>query len=132
MTKSRMQNAKIAITNYLKELTPELQQLMNGAMEKRALSWLSALPIKATGYVLNKLQFMDAIYMRYGWRVKGIPTSCMCLWRDKLCGLQPHAPCKLVDYTSMRHNSVRDLEAQIMREVCYSVEMFRQTHTFAN
>jgi len=27
--------------------------------------------------------------MRYGWKVKGIPTK-LCLWRDKLCGSQPH------------------------------------------
>jgi len=57
-------------------------------MEKRASSWLSALPIKATGYTLNKQEFTDAICMRYGWKVKGIPTNCAC--RDKFCGSQPH------------------------------------------
>ena len=30
--------------------------------------------------------------------------------------------CKLGGYTSMRHNSVRDSEAQIMREVCRDVQ----------
>jgi len=42
------------------ELTPESQHI-KGAMEKRASSWLSALPIKASGYALNKQEFMDAI-----------------------------------------------------------------------
>jgi len=37
-------------TPELKELTPESQQLMKGAMEKGASFWLSALPIKVTGY----------------------------------------------------------------------------------
>jgi len=35
-------------------MTPESQQLIKGAMEKGASSWLSALPIKAIGYTLNK------------------------------------------------------------------------------
>jgi len=74
----------------LAEMTPESQQLIKGAMEKGASSWLSALPIKATGYALNKQEFTDAICMRYGWKVKGIPTHSLCLWRNKLCGSQPY------------------------------------------
>jgi len=58
-------------------------------MEKGASSWLSTLPIKAIGYALNKEEFMDAICMRYGWKVKGIPTHYPC--GDNLCGLQPYA-----------------------------------------
>jgi len=34
---------------------------MKGAVEKGAASWLSALPIKAIGYALNKQEFIDAI-----------------------------------------------------------------------
>jgi len=69
-------------------MTPESQQLIKGAMEKGASSWLSALPIKAIGYALNKQEFTDAICMRYGWKLKGIPLTV--LVRDKLCGSQPH------------------------------------------
>jgi len=47
-------------------------------MEKGASSWLSALLIKAIGYALNKQEFTDAVCMRYGWKVKGIPTHCAC------------------------------------------------------
>jgi len=46
-------------------MTPE-SQLIKGAMEKGASSWLSALPIKAIGYALNKQEFTNAICMRYG------------------------------------------------------------------
>jgi len=28
----------------------------------------------ATGYALNKPEFMDAVCMRYGWKIKVIPT----------------------------------------------------------
>jgi len=58
----------------LKEVTPESQQLIKGAMEKGASCWLSALLIKATGYALNKQDFTDAVCMRYGWKVTGIQT----------------------------------------------------------
>jgi len=47
-------------------------------MEKGAFSWLLALPIKAVGYALNKQEFTDAVCMRYGWKMKGIPTHCAC------------------------------------------------------
>jgi len=44
----------------LAEITPESQQLIKGAMEKGASSWLLALPIKAIGYALNKQEFTYA------------------------------------------------------------------------
>jgi len=56
------------------------------------------------------------------WMEGERPTHSLCLWWDKFCGSQPHRLCKLGDYTSMRHNSVRDSEAQIMREVCRDVQ----------
>ena len=60
--------------NYLKELTPESQQLIKGAMEKGASSWLSVLPIKVIGRALNKQEFADAVCMRYGWLKAHPPT----------------------------------------------------------
>ena len=88
-------------------------------MEKGASSWLSALPIEAIGYALNKQEFTDAICMRYGWKVKGTPTHCAC---GETNSVDHSLICKLGGYTSMRHNSVRDSEAQKMREVCRDVE----------
>jgi len=88
----------------LAEMTPE-SQLTKGAMEKGTSSWLLALPIKAIGYALNKQEFTDAICMRYGWKVKGIPTHCAC---GKTNSVNHSLICKLGGYTSMRHNSVRD------------------------
>ena len=98
-------------------MTPESQQLIKGATEKGASSWLSALPIK--GYALNKQEFTDAICMRYEWKVKGIPNHCAC---GETNSVDHSLICKLGGCTSMRHNSVRDFEAQIMREVCRDVQ----------
>jgi len=93
-------------------MTPESQQRIKGAMEKGASSWLSTLPIKAIGYVLNKQEFTDAVCMRYGWKVKGISTRCAC---GETNSVNHSLICKLSGCTSMRHNSVRDSQAQIMR-----------------
>jgi len=101
----------------LGELTPESQQFLKGAMEKGASSWLSALPNKAIGYALNKQEFMDAVCMR--WKVKGIPIHCAC---GETSSVDHSLICKLGGYTSMRHNSVRDSKAQLMREVCRDVQ----------
>jgi len=95
-------------------MIPDSQQLIKGAMEKGASTWLSALPIKAIGYALNKQEFTDAVCMRYGWKVKGIPTHCA---YGKTNSVDHSLICKLGGYTSMRHNSVRNSEAQIRREV---------------
>jgi len=48
------------------ELTPEVQQHMKRAMEKGASYWISAMPIKAIEYALNKQEFRNATCMRYG------------------------------------------------------------------
>jgi len=92
---------------------------MKGAMEKGASSWLSALPIKAIRYALNKQEFTDAICMRYGWKMKGIPTHCPC---GETNSVDHSFICKVCGYTSMKQISVRDSEAQIMREVCRDVQ----------
>jgi len=89
----------------LVEMIPESQQLIEGAIEKGASSWLSALSIKMIGYALNKTEFTDAICMRHGWKVKGIPTHCAC---EETNSVDHSLICKLGGYTSMRHNSLRD------------------------
>jgi len=58
--------------------------------------------------------------MRYGWKVKGIPNHCAC---GETNSVDHSLICKLGGYTSMRHNSVRDSEAQKMREVCRDVQI---------
>ena len=72
------------------------------------------------GYALNKQEFTDAICMRYGWKVKGIPTHCAC---GEINSVDHSLICKLGGYTLMRHNSVRDSEAQINPHFHQSVKM---------
>ena len=89
------------------------------AQEKGAGSWLNALPIKALGYTLNKQEFKDSIYLRYGWEIPNTPNFCHCKKENDI----NHAlSCKNGGYIHHRHNRIRDLEAEIMREVCLDVK----------
>ena len=57
--------------------------------------------------------------MRYGWKVKGIPTHCAC---GETNSVDHSLICELGGSASMRNNSVRDSKAQIMREVYKDVQ----------
>ena len=63
--------------NCLKDIWPNLSDQMKRkltlAQEMGALNWLSALPIRAKGFSLNKQEFTDALALRYGWIIKGLP-----------------------------------------------------------
>jgi len=86
-------------------MTPESQQLIKGSMEKGTSSWLSALSIKAIGYASNKQEFTDAICIRYGWKVKGIPTHCAC---GETNSVDHSLICKLGGYTSINEAQLSD------------------------
>merc|ERR1712240_690758 len=90
------------------------------AQEKGASSWLSALPIKALGYVLNKQEFRDSICLRYGWSIPDTPAYCQC---GKKNSLDHTLSCPNGGYTIMQHNGIRDLEGELMKEVCRDVKI---------
>ena len=48
------------------------------AQLKGASAWLTSLPIKDEGFVLNKREFFDAVAMRYRWDMKRLPLNCSC------------------------------------------------------
>ena len=45
---------------------------------KGASSWLTARPCHEHFTILNKSDFRDAIYLRYGWQPPNLPTLCRC------------------------------------------------------
>jgi len=66
-------------TNVLfEELDLQEQQRVKGEVEKWVSSWLWAVAIEAAGYVLDKQEFRDAIWIWYRWRIEGTPTHCAC------------------------------------------------------
>ena len=91
------------------------RRLLEAAREKGASSWLSALPIKRLGYAVNKQEFRDAIALRYGWSIHGMPKHCGC---GQLKSVDHAMTCGNGGYVIMRHNAIRDTDAKLMKEVC--------------
>ena len=71
-------------------------------------------------FILNKQEFCDAIALRYGWSIAGIPRFCACGAENNI---DHTLTCKRGGYVIMRHNALRDLEGNLMREVCHDVQI---------
>ena len=93
-----------------KETDPKFLEL---AREKGSYSWLSALPLKRLGYVLNKQSFRDALRLRYNWKIPNVPRQCS-------CGVQNDNDhlliCEKGGYVHIRHDALVQVEADIMKE----------------
>ena len=87
-------------------------------MEKGAGSWLTALPLQDLGYCLNKQEFRGAVYLRFGWNIPYTPQFCGCGDKNSV---DHTLICKKGGYVFMRHNALRDLNAELQREVCKDV-----------
>ena len=85
-------------------------------------SWLNALPLVEHGFDLSKSAFCDAVSLRYGWEIKSLPSTCACgAHFNPAHTLQ----CPTSGYTITRHNEVRDLLAESLREVSTNVSVAR-------
>jgi len=86
--------------------------------EKGASTWLTVLPLKDHSFSLNKQEFRDSLCIRYGWNIPGMPHFCGCGLKNSI---DHTLICKKGGYVSMRHNNLRDLNADLQREVCRDV-----------
>ena len=90
------------------------------ACEKGSSSWLNALPLVVHGFDLSKSAFRDAVSLRYGWEI--LPSTCACGAHFS----PAHAlelQCPTGGFTITRHNEVRDLLAESLREVSTNVSV---------
>ena len=101
------------------QLPPPLRSAVDQAKDDGASSWLSARPIQEHGFALHKGAFRDAIALRYGWELLGLPSHCACGESFNSC----HAlTCNKGGFTVTRHNEIRDLTANLLKEICADVE----------
>jgi len=89
-------------------------------IEVGASSWLTTLSLKNEGYCLNKQLFWDLIRLRYGWQLTRTPENCECGARFNL---QHALSCKKGGFISIRHNNIRDITANLLKEVCKDVRL---------
>ena len=77
---------------------------------------------KASVYIIfyySIIQFKDGIHLRYGWQIPGIPAYCVCGTKNTI---DHTLTCKLGGHLIFRHNRVRDVNAEFLREVCTDVK----------
>ena len=116
-TLRRQQEAREA--NEIKEkLTPTLKRAIDAATEKGASSWLTTLPIAEHGFALHKGAFRDALCLRYGWHPSNLPSHCIC---NQKFTVEHALSCSRGGFPQIRHNELRDITAEMMKEVCHNV-----------
>ena len=116
----RRKDAAATAQEIFHQLPQDMQRYVALASERGSSSWLTALPLRDHGFALAKNTFRDAIRIRYGWALDGVPSTCVC-GQDFT---QQHAlNCQTGGYPSIRHNTVRDLLASLMRGVCPDVRV---------
>ena len=121
ITYSRDEYFKIQKNIIVQNLPPQTRRQLDLISEKGASSWLTSLPLKEYGFLLNKQEFHDAISLRYNLTLSTLNRNGICV-----CG-EPNTinhclVCKIGGYVSLRHNSLRDTTAELLRQVCKDVE----------
>ena len=110
---------KLKLEQLLTKVSPEMRSAMKNTVEKGASSWVTATPLYDHSTVLHKGDFIDAVYMRYGWTLPDLPVKCPC---GSAFSLQHALDCKLGGFRTIQHNEVRDVFAQVMRDCGHVVE----------
>ena len=99
-------------------MTPLQLKLNDLNRESGASLWLSSLPLKEEGYVLNKQNFWDLVNIRYGWELTRLPSNCEC---GAVFNIEHALSCKKGGFISLRHNQLRNTTASMLSEVCKDV-----------
>ncbi|XP_057290771.1 uncharacterized protein LOC130613444 [Hydractinia symbiolongicarpus] len=102
------------------EMTDEEKRINESNMRTGVSNWLTTLPLTEWGYDLIKEQFWDAIKIRYNWQLERLPSNCICGVRFDLS----HAlSCKKGGLVTLRHNEIRNITADLLKEVCKDVRV---------
>ena len=118
--KERQDHHELTHQEIFPTLTSKERKALEIAASPGASSCLTTLPLKEEHFVVNKQEFFDPIYMRYGWQMKRFPLNCACQLNFTI----EHAlSCHFGGYIVQRHNNIRDTLANMMREVCHDVKV---------
>ena len=103
-----------------KSIPKDTLRVLEQTNQPGASNWLSVLPLQEHGFVLNKREFRDALSLRYNLPIKGLPSQYPCGQKFNVT----HAMnCKRGGFISMRHNNIRDFQANLLTKVCKDVEV---------
>ena len=112
--------SQVDITESVLAYSPvSLRQTLEYCKEKRASSWLSAIPIEQHRFALHKTDLTDALCLHYGWSLSHLPSHCVC---GKAFSVSHAFSCLHGAFPILRHNDVQDLTAKLMSEVCHDIQ----------
>ena len=118
--KERVQECEERAERIRESAQPRIQRILDVASEKGSSVWLTVLPLKEQGFNLNKREFRDAVKLRYDWPIDDIPSICVC---GDTFTVDHAMICKRGGFVIMRHNELRDLEAELLNIVCSDVQV---------
>ena len=99
--------------------TPHALKAIQDAKIPGGSLWLSVLPLTEFCFALNKDKFKDALILRYGRPLKSLSAMCPCVEKYNLT----HAlDCKKGGFVTMRHNNLKDFEADMLSKIVNDVE----------
>ena len=93
---------------------------MSYARKKGASALITAKPVDAHGFHLAKNDFRDAILLRYGWPLPEMPSTCVC---GQAFSIDHSQTCSVGGFVHMRHDNVRDMIADHMKEAYRDVQV---------
>lgn len=118
--KNKIQRNKELFEGLIRSSSHRKRTLMQINSEKGASSWLTTLPIKDEGFQLDKQSFWDLLKIRYDHQLTKVPEKCAC---GSPFDLTHALSCKKGGFVSQRHNTIRDVTARLLQEVCSDVRV---------
>lgn len=103
-----------------KQCSQRMVRLLQQASEKYSSNWLTCLPLKVEGFVLNKLEFRDSLRLRYGKDLSETPSNCPC---GATYDITHALNCHKGGFIIIRHNEIRDFVAKTINTVCNDTEV---------
>ena len=100
--------------------TANLSRIASYACEKGATQWLTAKPDREAGFLLSKHDFRDLLRLRYNLSIDNLPLKCVC---SNDFSVNHALQCPTGGFVSMRHNELRDLFGNVMKQVCNDVSI---------
>ena len=101
-------------------LTEQTRRAIAETREKGATSRISVLPLKEFGFVLNKGEFRYALRHRHAKEPCELPSLCP---RSYQYNVNRALYCKRGGFVIIKHNNIRDSEANLINQVYSDVEV---------
>ena len=120
MRKARSERQTDEAKRVYDQLQPAARRLLECASETGVSSWISTLPVEEHGFCLSKGAFRDAISLRYGWTTQNVSSTCAC---GTPFSVDHAMSCHKGGLPTLRYNEIRNLAAELLREVCLNVSV---------